>query len=345
MQRAAGTGVLLVSVLAMLCGTPPASKAQGFNSMLWQGKGGKGAANAQTQQVIRSNISTRQAQIESEISAGAAAGKLTRQEESDLRAELNNIERQEGQFLADGNLDNNETQILVDSLTRLTQRMQSYMNNAAYTGSGGMGYRDWFRKYGGPNSGTGNQQARQARIDSRIAELSSRIQQGIVMGRIDQNSSYRLQSQLNQIQNEESTALRDGRFDYGEQQSLLTALDSLDNNISQSMNNWGKRGGGWNGGGGGWNGGGGGGRWNGGGSGAWNQPLLKQRIMSGVSSGKLKQWEANVLLSKEMQMEQLQNQLTTSGPSLGYAASKQLNDQIQATANDITKQLDSKNIW
>ena len=30
---------------------------------------------------------------------------------------------------------------------------------------------------------------------------------------------------------------------------------------------------------------------------------------------------------------------------MGYAASKQLNDQIQATANDITKTLDSKNVW
>ncbi|MFN8656617.1 MAG: hypothetical protein U0105_09780 [Candidatus Obscuribacterales bacterium] len=310
MQREAkAASVVLVSLLA-LSYSPTPSGAQGFNSMLWQSKGGKGAGNAQTQQLIRSNISTRQAQLESDISAGVTAGKLTPQEESDLRAELNNIEMQEGQFLADGNLDNNETQILVDSLTRLTQRLQSYMSNTAYTGSGGMGYKDWFRRYGGPNSGAGNQQARQARIDSRIAELSAKIQQGIVQGRLDQNSSWRLQSQLNQIQNDESLALRDGRLDYGEQQGLLSRLDSLDDSISRGTRNWGGPIGG---GGGAWNGGNkwnGGGNWNGGG--AWNQPLLKQRIMTGVSSGKLKQWEANVLLSKEMQIENVSVRCSTS---------------------------------
>lgn len=335
----AGKIVVLASV-GVLLGAPAAVEAQGFDMMLRQYLGSsKATNNPATQNLIRQNISTRQAQIESEITAGVTAGKLTRQEENDLRSELNRIELQEGQFLSDGNLDNNETQILVDALTRLTQRMQSYMANTANVGTGGISNNAWFNRYGGPKN-SGNQIERQARLDTRRSQLSSKIQQGILTGQLTQRESSRLQTQLNNIANMENQMLADARLGYNEQQQLLSALDSLDQQINQELNdvNYGGRRN----------------RWGGGGGGGWNpndpgfnrdQSLIRQRINMGLASGKLKQWEANILLSKEQQISQIQTRLATAGATLSFNEGRQLNDQMQQLSRDINQMLSQKQVW
>lgn len=329
MYKSIDKKVVLISLASIsLIGAPLSASALDFESLLrsYLGTGGTGNLN---QNLVKTNINTREAQIESEISAGVTAGQLNMQEENDLRAELNRIETLEGQYLSDGNLTNVETQQLVDELTNLTTRMQTYLTNSATTGTGTANYRDWFRRYGGPTaSGSKNQAERQAHLDTRQAELNARIEQGVTSGRLNANESSRLRAELNKIANDETAALADGRLSYNEQQQLLASLDTLNNKITQEMSdqNWRRRnrhGGGIN----------------------QQQSLLRQRINAGIRSGKLTRSEANSLLFKEQQIADLEARLRGSGGGLSFQESRRLNQELAQLSRDVSRQLADKDVW
>lgn len=347
MNNGFGKKAILLS-LCCLISSPLAAQAGDFESMMRSFLGAsKSTVNPATQNVIKTNINTRQAQLEQEIQAGVTSGQLSPQEESDLRADLNQIAGLEGQYLMDGQLDNMETQHLLDELTRLTQKLQTYLTNATTVGTGTARHGDWFRKYGGPNGG-GRQQERIAHLDAKRAELDSRIEQGVVSGYLNPGESANLRNQLTQVSIKQSQMTADGRLSYDEQNEILNQLNLLETQISTaissgeqraraSASNWGGHGRGkrrdWE-------------KWRQGNGVNEQQSLLKQRIYSGIKSGKLTPSEANMLLSKEQQIANLEARLrSNSSGMLTYDQSRVLHQQLSDLSRDINKQLRDKQVW
>lgn len=348
-NRVGRKGILLA--LSCLISSPAAVQAADFEGMMRSFLGGsKSTVNPATQNVIKTNINTRQAQLEQEIQAGVTSGQLSPQEEADLRADLNQIAGLEGNYLADGQLDNMETQHLLDELTRLTQKLQTYMTNATTVGTGTHRHGEWFRKYGGPNGGS-NQQERIAHLDAKRAELDARIEQGVVSGYLNAGESANLRNQLTQVSIKQSQLTADGRLSYNEQTEVLNSLNALESQIATAItageqrartaSNWGGSGYGrgkghrrdWD-------------KMRQGGGVNEQQSLLKQRIYSGIKSGKLTPGEANQLFSKEQQIAGLEARLrSNSGGLLTYDQSRVLHQQLSDLSRDINKQLRDKQIW
>lgn len=319
--------IVLISMCCLI-GAPLSANAQGFENLLriFLGANGNNQPAAQ-QDLIKTNLNTRQAQLESEISAGVTSGQLNAQEEADLRAELNRIASVEGQYLADGNLTNSEVQTLVDDMTNLTRRLQTYLANTIVVGTGTSRHDDWFRRYGGPNAGPGNQAQRQAHLDSRQSELDARIVDGVVSGRLNSRESYNLRAELNRIANDELEALADGRLSYDEQQRLLASLDALDTRITAQLSdaNWNRR--------------------NRGGGINRQQSLLRQRINSGIRSGRLSRSEGDRLLAKEQRIRDLEARLRASGCGLSFNESRRLNVELADLSREIGEELSDRNVW
>lgn len=321
--------------VGLLIASPLTASAADFESLLRNYLGSGGNNNvAANQNLIKSNISTRQAQLESQISSGVIAGQLTPAEERDLRAELNRIEGLEGSYLVDGNLTNIEVQHLVDELTNLTTRLQTYLTNTTTVQVGSNRHGDWFRRNGGPNAGPGNQAQRQAHLDTQQAQIDARIEQGVTSGRLSNRESSSLRAALNQIAADEQAALADGRLSYDEQQRLLASLNTLDTRVTTELRDAERRG---------RNRGPRGGR-AGGGINA-QQSLLRQRIQGGIRSGKLTRSEADQLMAKERRIADLEVRLRTTGGGLSFEESRRLNMELSQLSRDVSKQLADRDVW
>ncbi len=336
-----------MSLLAM--GSP--SYALDFDSLLRTYLGNKyPGVNVENQADIKTTINNRQAQVEQQIEAGAASGQLTAAEEQELRDQLNHVAFLEGSYLADGTLSPTEIQSLVDELTNTSRKLQTYLANSAVTGyagsvhtSGRAGYRDMLGKYGGRHSGeTGasNQAAIKAVLDSKQAELDSKIATGLANGSLTLTQTRNLRVELQKIRVNEVAALADGRMNYSEEKQLTDQLASLDTSIQAQTARWMAN-----------NRGRGHGRGYGYGqnrtasSVSGYSSLLRQRIETGVSSGRLTRSEASRLREMESQTSSLQAQLHASGGRLSHAEERQLLAELDALNAKITKDLNDKEIW
>lgn len=179
----------MLAVYSMFLLSPVAS-ANDYLDLLKSYLGTRGGAQSQTQEMVKTNINTRQAQLETEVQAGVNSGQLSSAEEQDLRSELNRIAAAEGSFLADGKLDNWEVQTLLDDLSGFSRRLDTYLTNSdtAKAASGsynrGRGYYDTWRRHGRTDEVVTNQSQLQASVDARQAQLDSALEQGLNSGYI-----------------------------------------------------------------------------------------------------------------------------------------------------------------
>lgn len=322
--RTAGS-IALISIFTLM----PHAQAQDFLNLLQSYLGsGSSSITDQSQALTKTNINTRQAQLESEIAAGAASGQLTPQEDSELRTELNRIANLEGQFLTDGNYSGPEVQTMLTELSNFSVKLNAYLTNTTTTANSTFN-QGWFRRYGhGRFTGSpSNQTQFQANIDTKQAQLDSAIENGTTSGRVSWNEARNLRVQLNRVANDESTFLADGKLSYSETQQLINALEKIESNLNvalasaprhsarhhgRSINN--------------------------------QQSLLQARIDRGLASGKLTHKEATNLLRDERRLNNLETQLRQSGNHLSYYESRLLLSQVNQLSRKIDRELKDRQV-
>lgn len=335
MKLKIAAGIAMVSAISCM----PHANAQKFLDLL-KDYLGSNTVLTQSQATIKTNINTRQAQLESEIAAGAASGQLTAQEEADLRNKLNNIAALEGQYLSDGNFSNPEVQSMLTQLSDFSSIMQAYLSNATTTGAGTYN-SGWFKRYGwGNHAGMPNNQAQfQANIDTKQAQIDASIQHGVSSGLLTWNESTNLKVQLDKIANDEARFLSDGKLSYREVQELIQPLESLEAKVNQELADgqrrapqrkaWGR---------------GGHGHRAGGRFIDYHQSLLRQRIQNGLSTGKLTHSEANRLFQEEQRLNSLEAQMRYSGRRLSYSEERRLIAELDQLSRKINKELNDKQV-
>lgn len=314
----------------------PSAMAADFGDLLrnYLGSASPNQAAA-SQDVIKSNMNTRQAQLESEISAGVASGQVTPQEESDLRNDLNRIGGLQGSYLADGVFSNTEVQSLLNEMTNFSSRLNAYMTNTTTTGTGSYRGNQWFRDYfrkGQTGDYASNQGIMQSNIDARQAQLDSSIMEGLNSGHLNWNDGQTLRNELNRIAHSEYLALADGKLDYSESRQLMTDLDTLDTNIKAKLN----AGNGWD---------------NrrqhgrrGGNSVNFRQSTLSQRIERGRATGRLTPGEFSQLSRDNQRVKDLEAQMRVSGGRISFDEQRNLINQINQLSRRITTMLDNKQV-
>lgn len=301
-----------------------------------------GQISASEQGIIKTNINTRQAQLESQMQAGVASGQLTPQEATDLKTQLDQIANLEGQFLSDGNYTSYEVQTLLDDLNNFSMRLNTYLTNASTTASipvpgattpNPQG-RSWYRRYSRDNDGyLSNLTAFQADIDTKQAQLDAAITQATVQGTINWTETNSLRAELNRIAQNESQFTTRGRLSYRESQQLITDLDALNTRLttltSRPRNN----------------------RWDRGGrhsrsGGRINeqQSLLRQRIQAGINSGKLTRVESTRLLNEEAKISAMEERLRSSGNRLTFDEQRRLFTELDVLSTKINKELFDKQV-
>lgn len=320
----------------------PASFAADYLDMLRSYMGSKGGSPSQTQDVIKANISTRQAQLESQVQAGVRSGQITPQEEQDLRSEMNRIEGVEGGFLADGKLDTWEVQTLLNDLNGYSQRLDTYLNNSTTTTAGSTvrnrGWYDSYRRHGRSDEDVHNQAQLQANVDTRQAQLDSAITQGINSGYISWSEARSLQTELRRIQDNEQRYTSDGRLSFREANELIADLDALDTKVKAAQatrDRYSRHGGGRY-----------GGRYGDSGQGSINaqQSVLRQRIDAGVKSGQLTRSESSRLYREEQRISDLEAQMRSSGNRLSFDEQRRLLGELNELSRNITKELNDHQV-
>lgn len=333
----AGVSILVASLFFLL---PTASYALNFDDLLRSYLGVAKPGSTQDissgeQGLIKQNINTRQAQLESQIQAGIASGQLNTQEEADLRADLNRIAATNGSYLADGGYSRWEVQSILDQLNNFSIKLESYLNNATTRfvqnqpsgSSHPWGHRDWYRRHmNGRNDGVINNLAGfRADIDTKQAQIDAAITDGISTGRLSWSDSTALRAELNRIAQNEVQATSDGRMSYSEAQQLTSQLDLLNTSLSQKLaanNRPGRR------------------RGHGAASyiGA-QQSLLRQRINQGLTSGRLTRSEAKKLFDDEARISILTAKLRSNDGTISFDEQRRLYNQLDQLSRNINKEL------
>lgn len=300
-----------------------------------------GTTSPQTDALIKTNINTRQAQLESEVQAGVRSGQLTTQEESDLRAELNRIAAAEGNYLSDGALTTWEVQVLLDDMQSFSRRLEAYLTNSnVATNSTNPWSHNSYNCWRGRNSddAISNQAQLQASVDTRQAALDSQIEQSLSSGIIRWSDARTLETELNAIAAKETTFTADGRLSYREANELLADLDALDAKVKahiatydRNRRDWGRN------------------RDRGRGRGHYRnynatQSALRQRIDFGLKSGKLTRIEADRLIRDEQRIADLEAQLRFSGGRLSYSEERRLLNELDNLSRSITKELNDHQV-
>lgn len=303
-----------------------AAQAIDFDSLLRTYLGGIGDKSSLTQITIKNNMQTRQDQLEQQIQAGIATGQITPQEETELRASLSQFALTKSQFLADGTLSDGEVQILLDRLMQISNHIQAYLTNSTTVGTAITDHRTWFRQYGQKGS---NDTTRRAHIDSLQAEISTSIDQGISYGWLNWNSASRYRSDLQRIADTKNRYLADGRLDFKEQQGLVNDLSALKDRLNSDMNSRNRFGQGR-------------GRQVSNSSISTQQSFLRQRILAGISSGKLSRAEGDRLLREEQKISDLEMRLKASGNTLTYTEQKRLFDELDSLSRKVNDALYGK---
>ncbi len=321
-------------VIAMT--TPSPAFAIDFDSLVRAFTGSNtGATSSYSQNFIRTNLNAKRTQLETDITSGIASGQLTSDEASDLRNDLNKISMDDSSFSSDANLTKFETQNLIDQYEGVSRKLNAYLTNTATNtsviGGSTADTGQWFRRYGhGKNSA--NQAERRARIDTLQAEVGSLISSGVYSGKLNQVESTNFRNELNSVNAQETTALRDNRLNSEETDQLANRLVSLKTAVTDASNrpSWG---GNW------------GGRRGRGGRGNTHaqintqQTLLAQRINAGISSGQLTRAEADRLLADEAKINSLNAQMTSSGGRLTWEEQKRILNELDQLSRRINKEL------
>ncbi len=323
-------------VIAMT--TPSPAFAIDFDSLVRAFTGSNtGATSSYSQNFIRTNLNAKRTQLETDITSGIASGQLTSDEASDLRNDLNKISMDDSSFSSDANMTKYETQNLIDQYEAASRKLNAYLTNAATNSSviGGatVDSGQWFKRYGcGKNPA--NQAERRARIDTLQAEVGSLISTGVYSGKLNQVESTNFRNELNSINTQETTALRDDRLSSDETELLADRLVSLKTAVTDATNrpSWG----------GDWGGRRGRGRSRGNNAHVQintQQTLLAQRINAGISSGQLTRAEADRLLADEAKINSLNAQLSSSGGRLTWEEQKRILNELDQLSRKINKEL------
>jgi len=325
-------------VIAMT--TPSPAFAIDFDSLVRSFTGGNtGATSSFSQNFIRTNLNAKRTQLETDITSGIASGQLTSDEAADLRNDLNKITMDDSSFSSDANLTRYETQNLIDQYEAASRKLNAYLTNVAANTSvigGATGDTgQWFKRYG-HGKRSANQAERRARIDTLQAEIGSLISTGVYSGKLNQVESTNFRNELNAVNLQETTALRDNRLSSEETDVLANRLVSLKTAVTDATNrpSWG---GNW---GGNW-----GGRRGRGGRGNTHaqintqQTLLAQRINAGIASGQLTRAEADRLLADEAKINSLNAQMTSSGGRLTWEEQKRILNELDQLSRKINKEL------
>lgn len=329
--------IRVIVLTAIAASISLASPAQAINfdeilkNYLGVARPGSQDISAQEQAIIKTNVNTRQAQLETEIQAGVQSGQLTTEEENDLKNELNSIAALEGNYLSDGNYNRVEVQSMLDRLNTLALKLQTYLSNGTSRIAATTPDRShWYRRHlAGPRDGDlRNSQAFQADIDTRQAQLDSAISSGISSGRLSWNESQSLRAELNTIAENEKQYTANGRLSYTEAQQLITQLEALNARLERDLNDYDK--------------------WRRSRRGKHqsssrqvdsHQSLLRQRIEGGMRSGQLTRSEAYRLMSEEARIAELETKLRGESGRLSFDEQRKLFSQLDDLSRKINKEL------
>ncbi len=340
MKLRIATMIALSSLLTMA----PASYSINFDEILRNYLGGARTGSSDIspseQAIIKTNINTRQAQLETQVQAGVSSGQLSSEEEADLTAELNRIAALEGSYLADGSYNRAEVTSMLDELNNFSSKLQTYLSNAT-TRNNSNNRRDWYHRYlTGPQDGNLNRRAFQADIDTKQAQIDAAITGGINSGQLGWSESRTLRAGLNQIAQKENEFTADGRLSYSEGKELIAQLDALNTKVTQSLAaprwNRGTHG----------NRGRYGSSRRSGSSSAINshQSLLRQRINQGMSSGALTKSDGYRLLSEEARIDELEQRLHSNDGKLSFDEQKRLFNELDNLNRKINKELADRRV-
>ncbi|HEY9783986.1 MAG TPA: hypothetical protein V6D17_01200 [Candidatus Obscuribacterales bacterium] len=288
------------------------------------------------QSTVKSNINARQAQLESEIDAGVASGQLTDLEEKDLRADLNRVAALEGNYLVDNQLTGPEIHSLVEELANVSRRMQTYLTNTTTTGTGTTRHDWWVKKYvgsGAPDAIPSNQRLLQANIESRMAELDTKIDQALSNGRLGWSEARSLRSELNRIRNLETQYLADATLSFSEEQQLTHDLQHLNGNIDREIAEANRYAGRHQ-----WR------RYGSRDSVDSRQAWLRRRIDQGRASGQLTRKEYQKLIDDVHRIDALEIQLRGTGARLSYNEERKLLAELDDLSRRVEKELNDRQV-
>ncbi|MBX9725112.1 MAG: hypothetical protein K2X81_27155, partial [Candidatus Obscuribacterales bacterium] len=354
--------IALAAVLSLTTICPPAfcgTFDDLLRSYLGAQKGGnQGDIPASEQGIIKINMNTRQAQLESQLNAGVQSGQLSSGEEQDLRSQLNHIGDLQGSYLADGSYSGQEVQSMLQELNNFSARMNTYLSNGVNRisssvnipgrgpGSYGGQNNSWYHRHDHADDGyLANLRAFQADIDTKQAHIDAQITAGVSSGQLNWSQSSQLKAELNKIASEESQFTSHGRMSKEESQQLISELDALSTKVttkSQWQNNSRRRHDR------GYNHDDGGDRDHGYNRGRQNdrgqdyaagQSLLKQRILLAISSGKFSRFESKQLLADESRMQAMEDQLKNPSSRLSFDEQRDLFNQLDLLSKKLNKQL------
>lgn len=287
---------------------------------------------------VGTSIDGRQTQLESQVTAGVTTGQLTVDEAADLRNRLSSITSLKSTYLADGTLNYSETRNLLDQLTDVSRRLEIYLSNESTVGDVGVvDHRLWFSRFGARPLSDGtlpNESLRRAHIDSYQAELSARIEQGAVDGRLDWNEAAELRRDLNSIASDESIYLGDGRLSFDEETKLRNALVALDDKSKRELRDFSRANSN---------------RYHRRGHARTShhykrgvdrrQSVLRDRIDAGLKSGRLTATEASKLYAKEAQISTMEARLRSDGSGLNWREERSIMNRLDNLAKQINREL------
>lgn len=304
--------------------------AQDYLDMI-RGFIGKSGGSSLNQSVVITNLNTRQAQLDSQIQSGVASGQISRQEETELKADLNRIANLQGQYLASGKLSDWAIENLLNEYNTFTIKLQTYMGNST-VGANSTYNSSWFNRYGHGNmSGNPGDQSRfRANVDTKQAMIDANINQAAMAGTLRWNEARTFRNELNAITNTENSMLADGTLSYRDVRSLINSLNSLENRVNIAIQN--------------------GQRYGrntarrGGGSIDQRQSFIMQRIQRGIASGRLTQREANNLIRQAQELESLEARLKQSNRGMSYSEQHLLVAQIDQLNQRVSKELNDKQV-
>ncbi len=204
---------------------------------------------AGNQALITANFTTRESQLQNDISAGVTTGQITPAEETDLRADLNRISGLKAQYLADGTYSDAEVQSMLNELMNFSTKLQTSLTNSTTTATGAQYGNAYFNNYIGRNgrtrTGSPEQQAMlKANLQTRNAQLDGSIDQGVRSGELTWNEARSLRDQLQAIANKQTRFTANNRISWRESQELVDDYNKLDSNIKVASTNS-TRSGGW----------------------------------------------------------------------------------------------------
>lgn len=275
---------------------------------------------------IVTNLNTRQAQLESQIQAGATSGQLTPQEETELKSDLNRIADLQGQYLS-GKLTGAQLESLLSEYNNITIKLQTYLTNQTVA-SGSTCTDDWFKKnsHGNQSGAPADQKRFQANVDTKQAVIDSSINEAVMAGTLNLDAATTLRNRLNAIAATESKLLADGSMSYSDAHTLISSLTELEIQVNAGIKagqphtekNGGKH------------------------DADAGQSFLVHRIYRGIASNRLTEQEASTLMRDAHKIEDLEVKLHQSKGSMTLAQQRVMIGQINQLSNKITKQLDDK---